>query len=119
MSQYPRLALGGADVASHGRLVAARGAADLDLDHLAFDQPGHVRLEGQEQVRPARQGDKGRVEGPLDLLDPGDASHALGVQRIIAIPLGDQALGTTVQGDDPDRLADARIEVGAPLAHFR
>jgi hypothetical protein len=95
------------------------GLADLDLDHLALDQLGHVGLEGQQQVRAARQGDEGRVEGALDLLDPGDAAHAFGVQRIVTVPLGDQALGTAVQGDDPDRLADARVEIGAPFAHAR
>jgi hypothetical protein len=68
---------------------------------------------------PARQGDESRVEGALDLLDPGHAAHAFGVQRIVAVPLGDQALGTAVQSDDPDRLADACIEIGAPFAHFR
>ena len=28
-------------------------------------------------------------------------------------------LGTTVQGDHPDRFADALVEVGPPFAHFR
>ncbi len=68
---------------------------------------------------PPGRATKAELKAALDLLDPGHAAHALGVQRIVAVPLGDQALGAAVQGDDPDRLADARIEVGAPFAHFR